>query len=185
MTQMSTPTSQDWLAWIEALVAGHWDRTNHMGQALVLDLARAGATQQADRLRRVLDTVLPPVTPPPTGQHVRPAEEPSWRLAFRPRLYIAGPMSGYEDYNFPAFFAAQTALEACGYSVINPATTGLHEDWTWHDYLRVGIERLVRGATGVAVLPGWDNSRGAQLEVHVARALDLPVQSVEAWMTQK
>ena len=29
--------------------------------------------------------------------------------------------------------------------------------------------------TQVFVLPGWESSRGAQLEVHVARSLELPV----------
>ena len=36
-------------------------------------------------------------------------------------IYIAGPMSGIKDWNFPAFFKAEAELEALGYKVINPA----------------------------------------------------------------
>ena len=37
------------------------------------------------------------------------------------KIYIAGPMRGYEDYNFPAFDAAAEILQAAGNEVVNPA----------------------------------------------------------------
>lgn len=39
------------------------------------------------------------------------------------RLYIAGPMSGLPQFNFPAFHAAAIALRAAGYAIISPAET--------------------------------------------------------------
>jgi len=39
------------------------------------------------------------------------------------RVYIAGPMSGIPQFNFPAFKAAARALRAIGYDVICPAET--------------------------------------------------------------
>lgn len=38
-------------------------------------------------------------------------------------LYIAGPMSGIPQFNFPAFIAAAAALRALGYTIISPAET--------------------------------------------------------------
>lgn len=94
-------------------------------------------------------------------------------------LYLCGPMTGYPDFNRPAFYAAAEHLQAAGFHVVNPAD--LDEDWEWPDYMRVGIERVLSVA-GVAVLPGWEASRGAALEVAVAHALDLPVWTVSEWL---
>jgi len=35
--------------------------------------------------------------------------------------------------------------------------------------------RMVLDAEGLALLPGWGKFRGAQLQVHVAKSLDLPI----------
>lgn len=37
-------------------------------------------------------------------------------------VYIAGPMSGIDNYNRPAFFAAARQLGQAGHVPINPAT---------------------------------------------------------------
>lgn len=37
---------------------------------------------------------------------------------------------------------------------------------------------------GIAVLPGWECSRGARLEVDVAHALRLPVLPVDQWIAR-
>lgn len=90
------------------------------------------------------------------------------------RLYLAGPMTGFEDFNFPAFNAMAADLRAHGYIVENPAEHGVVEDADWADYLAYDLTRL--GLCGmVAVLPGWENSKGARLEVHIARELGMPV----------
>ena len=59
-----------------------------------------------------------------------------------PTIYIAGPMRGYEDGNFPAFDRQATVLEEQGWRVINPA------DWEmsrgakceWHLAKALGLE---------------------------------------------
>lgn len=95
-------------------------------------------------------------------------------------LYISGPMSGIDGHNFPAFDAAAVLLRRAGHVVINPADRGIVHGWAWEDYLRHDLRDLL-ACEGVAVLPGWANSRGASLEVHVARALSVPVKTVEEW----
>lgn len=92
------------------------------------------------------------------------------------RLYLAGPMTGFEDFNFPAFNKMAAELRAQGYVVENPAEHGVVEGADWADYMAYDLTRL--GLCGqVAVLPGWENSKGARLEVHIARELGMPVVS--------
>lgn len=94
------------------------------------------------------------------------------------RLYLAGPMTGYPDYNYPAFHRAADRLRADGHDVVSPAelddpshTPG---DWTWDAYLRRDLAHLL-DCGAVAVLPGWRASKGATLETQVAAALGMPV----------
>ncbi|MEO8640911.1 DUF4406 domain-containing protein [Pseudomonas sp.] len=90
------------------------------------------------------------------------------------RLYLAGPMTGFEDFNFPAFNKMAADLRARGYVVENPAEHGVVTDADWADYMAYDLTRL--GLCGmVAVLPGWVNSKGARLEVHIARELGMTV----------
>ena len=93
-------------------------------------------------------------------------------------VYLSGPMTGLPDFNRPAFHAAAAELRAQGHVVINPAEVDLGPDATWVDYMRIHLAEIARRVTQVFVLPGWGSSRGAQLEVHVARSLGLPVAPV-------
>lgn len=109
------------------------------------------------------------------------------------RVYLAGPMSGIRAFNIPAFDAAALNLREMGYDVVSPAEidgpaarevllrseSGSHDDiphdQSWSYYLSrdfrilcdTGIERIV-------TLPGWKNSKGAKLEVALARELGIP-----------
>lgn len=94
------------------------------------------------------------------------------------RTYISGPMTDMPDLNFPAFHAAAARLRAQGVEVVNPAELGEHEGWAWADYLRRDIKALADCQT-IYLLPGWENSKGARLEHHIARELGLRV--VEDW----
>lgn len=76
------------------------------------------------------------------------------------RIYIAGPMSGYPDHNFPTFNEAAALLAQLGHEPVNPAATGLVDGWTWKDYLRLDV-KLVANCDALALLPGWEASRGA------------------------
>ena len=100
------------------------------------------------------------------------------------KLYTAGPMSGIPDFNYPAFRTAEQQLTMAGYNVLCPVDSEQHNDTgkpqTWDWYMRHAL-RMVLDAEGLAMLPGWENSRGAILEVHVARSLDLPVRTVDEW----
>lgn len=38
-----------------------------------------------------------------------------------PRLYLAGPMGGIKQYNFPEFFRVEGLLDVAGFDIFNPA----------------------------------------------------------------
>lgn len=91
------------------------------------------------------------------------------------RIYIAGPMSGYPDYNFATFNEAAKRLRAAGYEVVNPAEMdGGDTSQSWGYYLKRDLPQLL-SCDAVALLPGWERSRGAKLEVQTAKAVGMPV----------
>lgn len=93
-------------------------------------------------------------------------------------VYIAGPMTGVADFNYPTFHAVEqwirTAYRQMGYAceVLNPARHGVKPDWEWSDYMRSAIRDVTR-AKAVWLLPGWRDSRGANLEYKIAKALGI------------
>lgn len=91
------------------------------------------------------------------------------------RVYISGPMTGLPEFNYPAFHAAEAEWAAAGWEVLNPARNA-DGDTThpWAFYIRLDIP-LVLSADAIAMLPGWENSRGANLERTIAEALGLPI----------
>ncbi|CAB4183405.1 Protein of unknown function DUF4406 [uncultured Caudovirales phage] len=101
-------------------------------------------------------------------------------------VYVAGPMSGIPDFNYPAFRAASKDLRERGYVVTDPVeiddqvgvvgiiddAAGLISARGWVDCLSRDIQILCDPEiSAVVVLPGWEKSKGAKLEVHVARTL--------------
>ena len=89
-------------------------------------------------------------------------------------IYIAGPMTGIKDYNFPAFHAAAERLRSCGFTVVNPAEITPEFGHPWSYYMRRDIPELVKCQT-IYLLPGWENSKGATLERHIAERLGMHI----------
>lgn len=94
------------------------------------------------------------------------------------RIYIAGPMTGLPEFNFPAFNDMASILRGLGYHVENPAEHGVVDGAEWGDYLRYDIARLAT-CEALVLLPGWRHSRGALLEVHIANALGIQIMFAE------
>jgi len=91
------------------------------------------------------------------------------------RLYLAGPMTSYPEFNYPAFNDAAARLREAGHDVVNPAENDNGESGKeWSYYMRLDMHHVL-SVEGVAVLPGWEDSRGARLEVVVAVSLGLPI----------
>lgn len=100
------------------------------------------------------------------------------------KVYIAGPMTGIRDFNYPAFFAAEERFNAkAGWTAINPAR---NDGDTLEEAVAVakGSQRprayymrkdfaLLLEADAIALLPGWRKSAGASAEVVMAEQLGL------------
>ena len=89
-------------------------------------------------------------------------------------IYIAGPMTGLPDLNFPAFHTAAKRLRAQGFEVINPAEINPDQHMSWQACMRTDIAALVF-CDGIHLLPGWQNSDGATLEHDIALRLGLAI----------
>jgi hypothetical protein len=101
--------------------------------------------------------------------------------------YIAGPMSGIPQFNYPAFIEAATTLRGYGMTIVSPAEldsqlmhdiamaskTGTLAEMeklsgeTWGDVLARDVKLVADKVDGICVLPGWQKSRGARLECFV------------------
>lgn len=89
--------------------------------------------------------------------------------------YLSGPMSGIDEFNFPAFAYAAKELRAQGLTIISPHENDVIDQGEWSDYLRVDLVRMLEQCDGIILLRGWTKSRGAKLELFVAMSLDCSV----------
>lgn len=112
-------------------------------------------------------------------------------------IYIAGPMRGYPNFNFPVFNAAADYWErVCGFTVFNPAQDDVEEYGTdisvgndtgceeqaakehgfcLRDALARDTEWICKTATHIYMLKGWEASKGARAEWALADALGLTI----------
>ena len=103
-------------------------------------------------------------------------------------IYIAGPMQGKMDFNYPAFNAWDNVLSALGWKVLNPVKIG--------DAFGTGAEiqgdpkllkavinaelAAVAGADAIFLLNGWELSPGARRELAVALTNNLVILTTTA-----
>mgnify|MGYP003405526458 CR=1 FL=1 len=88
------------------------------------------------------------------------------------RIYIAGPMTGLPEFNYPAFNAEAARIRALGNHVENPAENPAPENGAWEDYMKMALRQMLTCDT-VAMLPGWGKSKGALIEYSLAKTLGL------------
>lgn len=80
-------------------------------------------------------------------------------------IYIAGPITGREDY-IERFCEAQLHLERQGFVVLNPAD--LPQDMSPEKYMPICLAMLEQ-ADAVYMLKGWETSKGASVEYLLAQ----------------
>lgn len=107
-------------------------------------------------------------------------------------VYIAGPMRGYPEFNFPAFDKARDEFLQNGWNVISPADidraakidatkypTGDAKEFdrrtfVYRDFYALFLLAHLRNGS-IAMLPGWEKSTGAGAEFFLARWLGLKI----------
>jgi hypothetical protein len=97
------------------------------------------------------------------------------------RIYIAGPMTGLPDSNYPAFHRAATAWQNAGWDVDNPADHfGGDQTKSYREYVGVDVEGLAK-CDAIAMLPGWDAGHSGAIWEHAiaVKLLKIPVYDAE------
>jgi len=111
-------------------------------------------------------------------------------------IYIAGPMTGIPEFNFPAFHRAANDLRLQGHEVFSPAEhdIAVHgvdiskgneagcQDKAAKDHgfdlrkaLAVDLAYICLHADAIYMLKGWEYSKGANAEHAAAKALGLQI----------
>lgn len=92
------------------------------------------------------------------------------------KVYLSGPMTGRPDCNREAFKQGAAALKELFYEVVVPhdVTEGLPSDATWADYMREDIKAMM-DCEAIVMLPEWETSKGARVELSLAFDLGMPV----------
>lgn len=109
-------------------------------------------------------------------------------------VYIAGPMQGIKDFNFPTFALFTKLYRDAGWIVCNPAEkdeekhnkeifqseTGdiekaSEQGFNLRDALKYDLSWICDNADTICMLPGWERSYGAKAEHALAVALKLNI----------
>lgn len=98
------------------------------------------------------------------------------------KIYISGPMTGLPNNNAEAFDEAERVLKEAGlYDPVNPAELdrqmkkelgGLNNPGDVYQFFRRDFRALL-DCQAIYMLPGWEKSYGARVELLVARCMNL------------
>lgn len=117
------------------------------------------------------------------------------------KIYLAGPMRGIPEFNFPAFIAAAKVLRADGHEVFNPAERDMQahgvglvagtsgdlkeiekKGFSLREALGADLKFICAEADAIVLLPGYENSKGARAELATSEALGLEVIEYEDYV---
>lgn len=115
---------------------------------------------------------------------LRPKDSSPEVLTKPVKVYLAGPMTGLPDYNYPAFFQAAELLRERGLIVENPAEHAQRKPQSsWEGYMRQAI-KILMDCDEIYLLPDWKHSKGALIEWDLALMLNMPQHFPEDWCPQ-
>lgn len=95
-------------------------------------------------------------------------------------FYLSGPMSGYPEFNFPAFEEAAEELRETYRLQVRSAHEVIHDDGgkpgtlTWEEYIKADLDILLK-CQNIILLQGWHKSQGARVELHTALSVGMGI----------
>lgn len=90
------------------------------------------------------------------------------------KIYLCGKMSDIKDFNRPRFNFVANNLRRTGADVFNPAEIKGKQHWGWTEYMREALKGMMF-CDELYVLDGWETSRGAKIEIELAKKLSMPI----------
>ena len=108
-------------------------------------------------------------------------------------LYIIGPITGKEDDNRKEFERAKAGLDEAGFRACTPFDVVPQDSeysrlWSFcmkHSLGYIAFAWDIENEPprfGIALLPGWEQSKGATIEHDLAVALGIPCKPWREWM---
>jgi hypothetical protein len=104
-------------------------------------------------------------------------------------VYLSGPVSGRPEKEYSEHFyraggeirrraAADRPGMIAAFNPVPYRKAKTEPGAPWHECMRYCVSRLAQ-CDGIALLQGWENSRGARLELDLADKLKIPVVYIE------
>lgn len=96
------------------------------------------------------------------------------------RIYLSGKITGREKEDYTRQFErAESFYKTGGFDVVNPVKIGeevlkINPKAEWQDFMIRDLEAL-RTCTHIALLEGWEESKGAKMEKAEAEKLGLEI----------
>lgn len=85
-------------------------------------------------------------------------------------FYLAGPMRDYEDLNKSMFTKVARLLRQKGFTVWSPSEHESYLELSFAQCMTADLNAVINNCRKIALLPGWRNSLGANVEVFSAFA---------------
>lgn len=106
----------------------------------------------------------------------------------RERVYISGPITGYDiEERREAFKRVQQELETNGgfKYVFNPLENGLPAEAHRSEHMREDLKQLLK-CTCIYFMRGWEKSAGCQLEFNTATQIGLSImtEAHKQWLVE-
>jgi len=95
------------------------------------------------------------------------------------KIYLSGKITGKEKEAHELFEKVEGELLKEDFEVIDPMKLNHNHDKSWESYMKECIKYLVDCDVALLVGNDWNDSRGVELEVYIARSLGIPIVSKE------
>lgn len=91
------------------------------------------------------------------------------------KVYLSGPMQGYPEFNYPLFNKVAAELREQGHEVYNPAEYKFEGEFPVREAFAEYCNFICTKADTIAMLPGWEFSKGATMEYRLAKICGLKI----------